>query len=71
MKIKNTNFTLKIKGIILNRKIVKALKKYQFTIYWNDVDCYYWIFDFKINNIWFTSYKKIDMDKNIIYLKKF
>lgn len=70
MKIKNTNYTLKIKGIILNRKIVKALKKYQFTIYWNDVDCYYWIYDFKINNIWFATYK-IDMNNKIIYLKRF
>ena len=68
MKIRNKDFTLKIKGFILNRKIIKELKNYNFTIYWNDLQCNYWIFDFKINNIWFSSYK-IDMDNKIISLK--
>ena len=36
MKIKNNDYTLKVKGLILNRKIIKALKNYKFTIYWND-----------------------------------
>lgn len=70
MKIKNKDYTLKIKDSISDQEIIKALKQYQFTVYWNDVDCYYWIFDFKINNVWFTSYK-IDMDNKIIYLKQF
>lgn len=69
MKIRNKDFTLKIKGIIFNKKIINELKNYNFTIYWNDLQCYYWIFDFKINNIWFSSYK-IDMDNKIIYLQK-
>lgn len=68
MKIRNKDFTLKIKGIILNKKIIKELKNYNFTIYWNDLQCNYWIFDFKINNIWFSSYK-IDMNNKIISLK--
>ena len=70
MLIKNKEYTLKIKGIIFNRKIIKLLKQYQFNIYWNDIDCNYWIFDFKLRDIWFTSYK-IDMNNRIIYLKKF
>jgi len=69
LKIKNKEYTLKIKGFIFNRKIINELKNYQFTIYWNDLESNYWIFDFKINNIWFSSYK-IDMDNKIIYLKK-
>jgi len=69
MKIRNKDFTLKIKGLIFNKKIINELKNYNFTIYWNDLECYYWIFDFKINNIWFSSYK-IDMDNKIIYLQK-
>lgn len=69
MKIRNKDFTLKIKGLIFNKKIIKELENYNFTIYWNDLECYYWIFDFKINNIWFSSYK-IDMDNKIIYLQK-
>ena len=70
MLIRNKDYILKIKGIIFNRKIIKQLKNYHFTIYWNDLTCNYWIFDFKLRDIWFTSYK-IDMDKRIIYLKKF
>jgi len=70
MVIKNQNYKLKIKGFIFNIDTIKQLKKYNFTIYWNDIDCYYWIYNFKINGIWFTSYK-IDMNKRIIYLKKF
>lgn len=68
--MQNTNYTLKIKDITLDKETIKKLEEYQFTVYWNDVDCDYWIFDFKVNNIWFTSYK-IDMNKKIIYLKKF
>ena len=70
MKIKNNDYTLKVKGLILNRKIIKALNNYKFTIYWNDLECRYWIYDFKINNIWFTS-EKIDMNNRIIYLIKY
>lgn len=70
MKIKNNEYTLKIKGFIFNRKIIRALKHYKFTVYWNDLECNYWIYDFKIRNIWFSSYK-IDMNNKIIYLKKF
>lgn len=70
MKIKNNDYTLKVKGLILNRKIIKALNNYKFTIYWNDLESIYWIYDFKISNIWFSSYK-IDMNNKIIYLKKF
>lgn len=70
MKIKNNGYTLIIKGFIFNRKIIRVLKQYRFVVYWNDVECNYWIYDFKINNIWFSSYK-IDMNNKIIYLKKF
>lgn len=70
MKIKNNEYTLKIKGFIFNRKIIRVLKHYKFTIYWNDLECNYWIYDFKVNNVWFSSYK-IDMNNKIIYLKKF
>lgn len=70
MKIKNNGYTLIIKGFIFNKKIIRVLKQYRFVVYWNDVECNYWIYDFKINNIWFSSYK-IDMNNKIIYLKKF
>lgn len=70
MKIKNNDYTLKVKGFILNRKIIRVLKQYRFVAYWNNIECNYWIYDFKINNIWFSSYK-IDMNNKIIYLKKF
>ena len=70
MKIKNNEYTLKIKGFIFNRKIIRVLKHYKFIVYWNDLECNYWIYDFKISNIWFSSYK-IDMNNKIIYLKKF
>ena len=70
MKIKNNGYTLIIKGFIFNRKIIRVLKQYRFVVYWNDLKCNYWIYDFKINNIWFSSYK-IDMNNKIIYLKKF
>lgn len=70
MKIKNNGYTLIIKGFIFNRKIIRVLKQYRFVVYWNDIECNYWIYDFKINNIWFSSYK-IDMNNKIIYLKKF
>ena len=70
MKIKNNGYTLIIKGFIFNRKIVRVLKQYRFVVYWNDLECNYWIYDFKISNIWFSSYK-IDMNNKIIYLKKF
>ena len=70
MKIRNNEYTLKIKGFIFNRKIIRVLKYYKFTVYWNDLDCNYWIYDFRISNIWFSSYK-IDMNNKIIYLKKF
>lgn len=70
MKIKNNDYTLKVKGFILNRKIIRVLKQYRFVVYWNNIECNYWIYDFKINNIWFSSYK-IDMNNKIIYLKKF
>ena len=70
MKIKNNGYTLIIKGFIFNKKIIRVLKQYRFVVYWNDIECNYWIYDFKINNIWFSSYK-IDMNNKIIYLKKF
>ena len=70
MKIKNKEYTLKIKGLLFDRKIIRVLKQYRFIVYWNDLECNYWIYDFKINNIWFSSYK-IDMNNKIIYLKKF
>lgn len=69
MKIRNKDFILKVKGLILNKKTINELKSYNFTIYWDNLECYYWVFDFKINNIWFSSYK-IDMNNKIIYLKK-
>ncbi len=60
MKIKNNDYTLKVKGLILNRKIIKALKNYKFTIYWNDLECYHWMFDKKIdipgyNDLWLEN----------------
>ena len=70
MKIQNNDYTLKVKGFIFNRKIIRVLKQYRFVVYWNDIECNYWIYDFKINNIWFSSYK-IDMNNKIIYLEKF
>ena len=37
MKINNNEYTLKIKGFIFNRKIIRVLKHYKFIVYWNDL----------------------------------
>lgn len=55
---------------LLNESIIKGLQSYKFEVYFNDLDCYYWIYDFKINSIWFEL-THIDMNKCIIELNAY
>ena len=74
MKIKN-NFewvlTLKDNLHLLDSEIIEGLKKYNDTIFWNDADCYYWMMDFKINDVWFSANQSIDTAKKIMTLEVF
>ena len=65
-------YIIKIKdnNKLLSEDILKKLQNYEFEIYFNNCDCYYWIFDFKIDLVWFES-TNIDMNKNIIELNAF
>lgn len=50
-----------------NGEIIEQLKSYDCTIFFNDSTCKYWIFDFKINGIWFEA-THIDCIKHVIEL---
>jgi hypothetical protein len=62
LKIGEADFKIKSDKKI-NNTTLKKFKEYvqsdKFTIYFNDLGCYHWVFDFKINDIWFSS-KKIN-----------
>lgn len=58
MTIKNNSgWTFYIKGAIdkVTDKAIEGLKEYTINIYWNDLECYHWIFNFKLDNIWFEN----------------
>lgn len=55
---------------LLDSEIIEELKTKDYTIYFNDIDCYYWIYDFKINEVWFSA-KNIDMNTETIELEVF
>ena len=58
MKIKNINgWTIKVKGNtgLITDEVKKELEKYNGGIYWNDVECKYWMFDIEIGGIWFEN----------------
>ena len=65
-------YIIKIKdnNNLLSEDILKKLQNFKFVIYFNNCDCYYWIFDFKIDLVWFES-TNIDMNENIIELNAF
>lgn len=65
-------YIIKIKdnNNLLSEDILKKLQNFKFEIYFNNCDCYYWIFDFKIDLVWFES-TNIDMNENIIELNAF
>ena len=73
VEIKNDyGFKLTLTGEVekLNNEIIEGLKKYNDTIYFNDLDSNNWMFDFKINNLWFSS-KNIDLVKKEIVFEVF
>jgi len=56
MKIQNINgFEICLTGDIslITAEIEKELKEINPTIFFQDNECYYWIFDFKISGVWF------------------
>ena len=55
---------------LLTEEIIEMLMKYNTTIYHNDLESYYWIFDFQLNNVWFESLN-INLCTNIMILKAF
>ncbi|MDU3410056.1 hypothetical protein [Clostridium sp.] len=73
MKVKNNyGYELNLVGAVekIDNGIIEKLKQYDDTIYFNDLDSNYWMFDFKINDLWFSS-KNIDLVKNKITLEVF
>lgn len=64
------NFIIQDDNNLLTEEIVEMLKKYNATIYHNDLESYYWIFDFQLNNVWFESLN-INLCTNTIILKAF
>lgn len=73
MKVKNNyGYELNLVGAVekIDNGIIEKLKQYDDTIYFNDLDSNYWMFDFKINDLWFSG-KNIDLVKNKITLEVF
>jgi len=56
---------------LLDSDTIEKLKYYNDTIFWNDLECYYWIMDFKINDTWFSANQSIDTAKKIMTLEVF
>lgn len=63
-------FIVEDKENLLNDEIIEKLKAKDFTIYHNDLDCYYWIFDFKVNGVWFEA-TSINLVEHKIHLNAF
>ena len=63
----NAGYRIRIedKNNLLTSSIIEAMQEINETIYFNEVDCNYWIMDFKIENIWFKS-TEIDLNDKII-----
>lgn len=40
---------------LMTEEIAQQLKQFDQTIYFNDLTCKHWIFDFKVGNVWFES----------------
>lgn len=40
---------------LLNDNIINQLEQFKEHIYFNDISGKYWIFDFKIENVWFEA----------------
>jgi hypothetical protein len=55
---------------LLNDAITDELKQFSETIYFNDTNGRYWIFDFSINNVWFES-REIDCNNMHIILNAY
>jgi len=58
---------------ILTNEIITKLKEYlknETIVYFNDLSCKHWIFDFKIDNVWFTS-KSINNELTKFTLESF
>lgn len=55
---------------LLTNEITEQLKNFSEPIYFNDLTGKYWIFDFKINNVWFES-KRINCNKMTMVLNAY
>ena len=70
MKIKNINgWTIEVKGNtdLITDEVKTELENYNGGIYWNDIECKYWMFDIEIGGIWFEN-AIVDYDTHIITL---
>lgn len=67
---KDYKFILTGEISLLDSEIIDKLKEVEFTVYWNDLECYYWTYDFEINEVWFSS-SQIDNNNKIITLDIF
>jgi hypothetical protein len=65
------NWKLTLEGDLnlLDANIIEKLKSYNYTIYFNDIDWYYWMMDFEINDVWFSTNKSIDIVKRTMTLE--
>lgn len=73
MTIQNKyGFTLHLSGDtqLLTDDTIEKLKDYDDTIFWNDSKCEHWMFDFKINDVWFEV-REIDMSKQVMKINAF
>jgi hypothetical protein len=60
IKIGEADFNIKSDEEINNttlEKFKEFVQSNKFNIYFNDLGCYHWVFDFKIDDLWFSSQK--------------
>lgn len=55
---------------LLNHNIIEQLKKINEAIYFSEITFKYWMFDFKINDVWFEALK-IDVNNRKIVLNAY
>lgn len=55
---------------LLTESIIERLKRYNAVFYFKDIIAEYWIFDFKIEDVWFEA-KKIVFGEKALTLKCF
>ena len=40
---------------LLNSSIIEKIKEFNNPVYFNDISCNYWIFDFFVDDVWFEA----------------